>query len=54
MLEKYLVERGMKRDPKMSRGHFIGGVLWVDEMRKKLSKAMKKKSQDKSGSDPPD
>ena len=54
MLDKYLVNRGMKRDPKMSRGHFIGGVLWADQKRKQLSKAMKKKSQDNSGSDPPD
>jgi hypothetical protein len=54
MLDKYLVERGMKRDPTMSRGHFIGGELWVNEMRKKLYAAMKKKSKRSSGADPPD
>ena len=54
MLDKYLVERGMKRDPAMSRGHFIGGELWVNEMRKKLYASMKKKSRKTSGSDPPD
>jgi hypothetical protein len=48
------VKKGMKRDPKMSWGHFIGGELWVDEMRKKLSAALKKKSADTSGSDPPE
>jgi putative transposase len=54
MLDKYLVKKGMKRDPRMSYGYFIGGELWVDEQRKKLSKALKKKSQSSSGSDPPD
>ena len=44
MLDKYLVKHGMKRDPTMSSGHFIGGDLWVDEMRKKLSAALKKKT----------
>jgi putative transposase len=53
-LDKYLVEQGMKRDPAMSWGHFIGGELWVSEMRKKLSEALKKKTQDTSGSDPPE
>ena len=54
MLDKYLVKKGMKRDPTMSSGHFIGGELWVSEMRKKLSAALKKKSKKPSGSDPPD
>ena len=53
MLDKYLVERGMKRDPKMSRGYFIGGMLWRGEMIRKLSKAMKKKTKDPTGKDPP-
>jgi hypothetical protein len=38
----------------MSSGHFIGGELWLQEMRKKLSAALKKKSKKPSGSDPPD
>ena len=54
MLDKYLVEKGMKRNPRMSRGYFIGGLLWATEMRRKLGKAMKKKTKDPSGSDPPD
>jgi hypothetical protein len=54
MLDKYLVKHGMKRDPTMSSGHFIGGELWVGEMRKKLSAALKKKAKKPSGSDPPD
>ena len=53
MLDRYLVDNGMKRDPKMSSGHFIGGELWLIEMRKKLSAALKKKSTKPSGSDPP-
>jgi hypothetical protein len=54
MLDKYLVKYGMKRDPTMSRGHFIGGELWVGEMRKQRYAAMKKKSNKPSGTDPPD
>ena len=54
MLDKYLVSHGMKRDPTMSSGYFIGGNLWLQEMRKKLSAALKKKSKQPPGSDPPD
>jgi len=51
MLDKYLVERGMKRDPKMASGLYIGGELWMYEMRKKLSRLLKDKL---SGTDPPE
>ena len=54
MLDKYMTEKGLKRDPTMSSGHFIGGELWVEEMRRKLSAALKKKSRKTSGSDPPE
>ncbi|HUU01503.1 MAG TPA: hypothetical protein VM425_08700 [Myxococcota bacterium] len=52
MLDRYMVEHGMKRDPTMGSGLFIGGELWMDEMRKKLSKLLKKKKS--TGPDPPD
>ena len=51
MLDRYMIEHGLKRDPKMSQGLFIGGELWVLEMRKKLAKALKKEKQ--GGKDPP-
>lgn len=54
MLDRYLVQNGLKRDPKMSSGYFIGGELWVAEQRRRLSAALKKKAKDSSGSDPPD
>ncbi|MBN2494725.1 MAG: hypothetical protein JXR96_09065, partial [Deltaproteobacteria bacterium] len=54
MLDRYMVRHGLKRDPAMSSGHFIGGELWVDEMRKRLSAALKRKAKKPSGSDPPD
>jgi len=53
-LDKYLVKYGMKRDPTKSSGHFIGGELWKDEMRKQLSAVLKKKKEDQSGTDPPE
>ena len=53
-LDKYLVKYGMKRDPKMGSGHFIGGDLWKDEMRKQLATLLKKKKEDQSSTDPPD
>jgi putative transposase len=28
LLDRYLIEHGLKRDPKMSSGHFLGGELW--------------------------
>jgi putative transposase len=49
LLDRYLIEYGLKRDPCKTFGHFIGGELWVMEMRKLLSVLPKKKS-----TDPPD
>ncbi len=42
LLDQYLVQEGLKRNPKMSRGHFIGGQLWTDGMKKKLAVILKK------------
>jgi len=44
LLDKYLVEEGLKRNPKMSRGYYLGGELWKMEMRKKLGEKLKKKA----------
>lgn len=52
MLDKYLVERGLKRDPKMGSGYSIGGELWVEEMRKRIWRLIEEKK--RTGSDPPD
>jgi putative transposase len=52
MLDKYLIELGMKRDPKNASGLFIGGQLWMLQMRKNLARMLR--SRKASGSDPPD
>ncbi len=52
LLDRYMIERGLKRDPKMSQGFFIGGELWMEEMRKKLAKVLGKKQA--GGKDPPE
>jgi hypothetical protein len=46
LLDHYLVTKGMKRDPKQSSGHFIGGASWVIEMTKKLRRHLPKKTTD--------
>jgi hypothetical protein len=43
LVDRYLVESGMKRNPKYSRGHFIGNTSWVREKRKMLRDELKKK-----------
>jgi putative transposase len=43
LLDKYLVEEGMKRDPRVTRGYFLGGELWALEMRRKLGEALEKR-----------
>lgn len=52
MLDRYLVRYGLKRDPKMSSGIFIGGELWVEEMRRQLAKHLK--NEESTGPDPPE
>lgn len=47
LLDKYMVEQGLKRDPAMSRGLFLGGELWLLGMRRILSTFRKQ------GTDPP-
>ena len=51
MLDRYMVKHGLKRDPKMGSGLFIGGELWVEEMRRRLAKLLK--NDESSGLDPP-
>jgi REP element-mobilizing transposase RayT len=55
MLDRYAVDRGLKRDPKKARGHFVGGELWVQAMRRQVGewvRARRKKATG-SGADPP-
>jgi putative transposase len=42
LLDKYLIDAGLSRDPKMSVGYYLGGVLWVEEMRKQLRDLLRK------------
>jgi hypothetical protein len=53
LMDEYLVEKGMKRDPKLSSGYFYGRESWLREMRKKLRKKMRDKSK-KLATGPPD
>ena len=41
LLEQYLVEQGMKRDPRMGSGHFIGEESWVERRREELWRWLK-------------
>jgi len=56
LMDEYALERGLKRDPKKARGHFVGGDEWVQEMRRQVAKWVKarKKKDTGSGTDPPD
>ena len=56
MLDEWALEKGYKRDPKLARGNFVGGDLWVAAMRRKVSqwfKERKKKNPSEAGPDPP-
>ena len=41
LLDQYLVECGMKHDPKMGSGHFNGEEEWVEKKREELSRWLK-------------
>jgi hypothetical protein len=43
LMDEYLVEKGMKRDPRMSSGYFYGKDSWLDEMREKLRDKMRER-----------
>ncbi len=51
MLDRFLTERGLKRDPRLGSGCFIVGELWEYEMKKKLSGLLNKNHR---GGDPPE
>jgi REP element-mobilizing transposase RayT len=40
MMDEYLVEKGMKRNPKLSSGYFYGKESWLNEMQEKLRDKM--------------
>lgn len=40
MMDEYLVGKGMKRDPRLSSGHFYGKESWLNEMQEKLRDKM--------------
>lgn len=42
MLDKYLEECGLKQDPRISRGYFIGGELWIGEKILQLRAQLKR------------
>jgi hypothetical protein len=39
-MDEYLVEKGMKRNPRLNSGYFYGKESWLNEMREKLREKM--------------
>jgi REP element-mobilizing transposase RayT len=59
MLDRYAVEKGLKRDPKKAQGNFVGSDKWVEAMKSVVSEWLrerreKNKQKVASGTDPPD
>lgn len=54
MLDQYMIDKGLKPDPKKARGHFIGGDLWVEAMRLQLRDWMREKKKDATDDESPD
>jgi REP element-mobilizing transposase RayT len=56
MLDEYMIEKGMKQDPKKTVGYFIGSSLWVQAMRRQVRQWIKdrKKINGSASRDPPD
>jgi len=50
MLDRYMIEKGLKRDPRMGAGYFIGRIAWVQKKRRKITSKLRSQ---KSGADPP-
>ena len=42
ILDKYLVEQGLKQDPLMFKGLYLGSDSWVATMRRQLSEAIRR------------
>ena len=55
MMDDYALKKGLKRDPKKARGHFVGGEAWVRERRRLVGDWVRarKKQADGTGADPP-
>ena len=53
MLEQFSIDKGYKPDPKKTKGHFIGGDLWVEAMRKWVQERLRQKK-DSSDEEPSD
>ncbi len=55
MMDDYALKKGLKRDPKKARGHFVGGEAWVRERRRLVGDWVRarKKQTDGTGADPP-
>jgi len=45
LLDRYMIEHGLKRDPKMCTGYFLGGEQWIQEQRKLLRERTAKLAQ---------
>ena len=49
LLDLFMIDNGMKRDPKAIRGNFIGDVVWQAEMRHKLAERLKRLTNHSTG-----
>jgi hypothetical protein len=49
LLDEYMVDIGLKRDPRMSTGYFSGGALWVEEQRRRLRALLRRLTQGPPG-----
>lgn len=56
LLDEYAQRAGLKKDPKMARGNFVGGDGWVRQMRQRVKNWLRqhKQSLSNSGTDPPE
>lgn len=59
ILDRYAVQKGLKQDPRWSRGHFVGGDQWMQDARRRVNdwvRAHRKKTVKAAaaGPDPPD
>jgi hypothetical protein len=42
LLDQYLIDSNLKRDPRLSSGFYFGGATWVEEMRKQLRELLRR------------
>jgi len=54
MLDRFMIDKGFKPDPKKTSGNFIGGDLWVEAMRNQVREWLRDKQKSSSEEQSPD